>query len=284
MAHRDEDVKHVIILDEERRKDDVAKNEAEELLREIDEYIGEEDNGPVKRNAGKKSKTGRGRRPLVSSHLKRHIITLSFSLIILAGVICAAILNSDIGYREPVKIYERYLNTPEYDGEELSFAYGNGLAGRKFKKLREIQHGFDDYNEMLNASRKVHRMEYEETCARYGENRRYSIRIDDAVKLSDGELGMLTADFNGIISDLSKSSYARASDAALESALKDLTDELGGAKISGGYRLYCTQSIQGSGEDGPVSETGKCEFTVVKINGHWLLWDRIYDIFRMNYL
>ncbi len=285
MMRDDKDVKHVIILDESRpHRTEPETDEPEELLKEPDEYA--EDEGKYKKKAADKPSDA-GPAPVRKNHIsQRHgklILALGVSLFILAAVLLFAVWQLDPGYREPVKIYEEYLNKEDLNGEELSYAYGNGLARRSFEKLREVQHGYEDYNMALEASADTYRAEYDRSCARYGEDRKYSITVNEAVPLTDGELLVIGDDLEGIISDLAVSSYARAADPELSSALKQLTDKMKDAKISGGYRLYCTQNISGSLSDGPVSVVNRCEFTVIKLDGHWIMWDKIYDIFRMTF-
>ena len=286
MAFKNKDVKHVIILDEGKKEDDADTDEALLLLHEIDDHIGEEEAEDPKKDEEEKAKgepvKTRYKRT-VSPGLRRLLFVLTGSLLILAVVLMIAFGELNTGYREPVRIYEKYLNTRDFDGEELSFSYANGLARHQFKALRDAQRKLPGYDDMLKASRQVNIAAYDETCILYGEGREYSLTIDDAIPLNEGELLVLTGDFEGIIRDLAGSSYARSSDTELQDALKDLTDKVGKAHITKGYRLHCTQNIRGSMEDGPVSRVDKCEFTVVKLNGHWIMWDNIYDIFRMTY-
>ena len=285
MMHDDKDVKHVIILDESRpHRTESEMDEAEELLKELDEYA-EEEGKYEKKTADKPLDAGpapAGKRH-VSKRQGKLILALGVSLVILAAVLFFAAWQLEPGYREPVKIYEECLNKKDCNGEELSYAYGNGLARRSFEKLREVQHGYEDYNRALEASGDAYRAEYDISCARYGEDRKYSVTVNEAVPLTDGELLAIGDDLEGIVSDLAVSSYARAADSELSSALKQLTDKMKDAKISGGYRLYCTQNIEGSLPDGPVSVMNRCEFTVIKLDGHWIMWDKIYDIFRMTF-
>lgn len=283
MAFKDKEKKHVIILDEVHRTEEEGTDEALELLHEIDEYIGDEEpeeKEEVKKRPGPVS--AHPKKP-VSSGLKKLLIALGISLVILATVITVAIGDLDAGYREPVKIYEEYLNKRDFDGEELSFACGNGLAKHQFKALRDIQRKMPEYNDMLEESRLANAAAYDESCAVFGEGRNYSVTIDDAVPLTESELLVLTDDFEGLIRDLSASSYARSSEPELSDALARLTDKVSNAHITRGYRLYCTQNTRGIKDDGPVSVTEKCEFTVVRLNGHWIMWDKIYDIFRMTF-
>ena len=282
MEENDNDVKHVIVLDEGKREEKESTDEAYRLLRDIDEYIAEEEGGKEAPKPVKKPIRIRRRKP-VSTGLKKLLIALGLSLVVLTALVIIAAGNLDTGYREPVKIYEKYLNTRDCDGEELSFAYGNGLAGRQFKALRGVQREIPEYNDMLNASRQAFADAYDETCILYGEGRKYTLTVDEAVPLTENELLALTGDYEGIIRDLSGSSYARSSDPDLSAALKELTDKAGEAKITRGYRLYCTQNIRGAKDDGPVSLMEKCEFTVVRLGGCWIMWDKIYDIFRMTF-
>ena len=286
MAYKDKDVKHVIILDEGKKEENTDTDEAVLLLREIDEYIGEEDSEePDDKGAEQPNDkpAGVSRKKTLSSGFKKLLLTLALSLLALAGVLVIAAFKLGTGYRVPVRIYEKYLNTRDYDGEELSFSYANGLAKHQLKALRDAQRGMDGYDDMLMASRQANIAAYDETCKLYGDDRKYSIIIDNAIPLNESELHALAGDFEGIIRDLAGSSYARSSDPSLTEALKELTGKIGKAHITGGYRLYCTQNIQGHLNDGPVSLSEKCEFTVVKLNGHWIMWDKIYDIFRMTY-
>ena len=285
MAFKDKDVKHVIILDEGKKEANADTDEALLLLREIDDYMNEEEAG----EADKDEEDTRGepvkvrQKRVVSSDLKKLLGFLAVSLLVLAAVGMIAFGELNTGYREPVKIYEKYLNTRDFDGEELSYSYANGLAGHQLKALRDAQRKLPGYDDMLLASRQANIAAYDETCFLYGEGRKYSLTIDDAALLDERELLALTGDFEGIIRDLAGSSYARSSDPAFNTALKELTDKVGKAHITKGYRLHCTQNIRGSSEDGPVSLADKCEFTVVKLNGHWIMWDTVYEIFRMTY-
>lgn len=283
MAHKDKDVKHVIILDEGPKAEE-GTDEAYKLLREIDEYIGDEEAEDEKQAEKPKVKPVRVRRKkTIPSGLKKLLIALALSIVILAVVLVIAVGDLDAGYREPVKIYEEYLNTRDFDGEELSFAYANGLARHQFKALRDIQRNSPEYNDMLEASRLANAAAYDESCVIYGDGRKYSVTIDDTVPLTENELLVLTGDFEGLIRDLSSSSYASLTEPEVAGALAKLTAKVGDAHITRGYRLYCTVNVRGIKEDGPVSTVESGEFTVVRLNGHWIMWDKIYDIFRMTY-
>ena len=111
----------------------------------------------------------------------------------------------------------------------------------------------------------------------------YSVHIDSIVPLNRYEILSLSNDFSGIIRDINNSSFVRSDSGDLTMAVIDVTSVLENARITKGYHLYCTQNVTGSKDDGPVSETDRCEFTVVKLGGRWIMWDKIYDILRLSY-
>ena len=124
---------------------------------------------------------------------------------------------------------------------------------------------------------------YDENRIKYGDDFKYSIKINEAEPISSAQCNAYTSDFTGIIEDIGGSGLARMGNAELNAALADLTASLDGARVTRGYRLYCTMSVSGSTTDGPVSEITSCEFTVVKLKGRWIMWDSIYDIFKLSY-
>ena len=285
---KNKDLKHVIVLDDGYKPGPDADDEARELMEELDLYAPEEDDKedgereekePV-REVGKPVPIKRGKKLSKKGQL---IIFLLVSVLILTVIVLFAVERSDIGYREPVAIYEKYLNRTGYDGEELSYVYANGLARRQFRELRAIQNKSQDYVRSLEESKIVFNAEYLDNIAKYGENFKCSVTIDRAEPLSEGSLLALTNDFYGLILDLSSSSMARADDKELAGAVGRLTEKLSDAHITRGYHLYCTKTYSGQLDDGPVSSMEKCEFTVVKLNGHWIMWDKIYDVFRMTF-
>lgn len=278
-----EDIKRVIILDEKKANNEPAdEEEAEELLKELDMYADGEDDGEERVVTERTRIRIRRKRKLTKLH--KHFLILIASLIVLVGVIIAAVTGINNNYRVPVAVYEEYLNKQSYDGEELSYAYGNGLAERRLKKLRQqLAESTDDYVDRLNATAIASEEVYKKNCSRYGDDFKYSVNIDSAVPLSHAELLGLTNDFNGIIRDISRSSYVRSGSGDLTVAVVDLTSALEDARITRGYHLYCTQTVTYSEPDGPSSEVESCEFTVVKLNGRWIMWDKIYDILRISY-
>ena len=285
---KDKDLKHVIVLDDGKRPRPDEEDEAQELLEELDRYAPEEDDDDGEIREERKpvravERPARVKRAVKLTKKGKLIIFLLVSVFILTLTVLAALYNSDLGYREPVAIYEKYLNRTGYDGEELSYAYANGLAKHQFRELRDIQNKSDEYVRSLEESKIVYNAEYLDNIAKYGENFKCTVTIDRAEALSEGRLRELTDDFYGLILDLSSSSMARADDKELAGAVGRLTDKLSDAHITRGYHLYCTKNYSGQLDDGPVSSMEKCDFTVVKLNGHWIMWEKIYDVFRMTF-
>ena len=277
------DVKHVIILDEKKKNNEpVNEDAAQELLRELNSYAGDDGEDDEERIVTQRTRIRIKRRKKIT-RLQKHLLILAASVLVLIGVIVAASEGINNNYRAPVNVYELYLNKPSYDGEELSYAYGNGLAERKLKKLRDILHSSDEYMDGLNASANRSAAEYEANLLKYGEDFRYTVRIDAAFALSQAELAGYSSDFSGIIRDIGNSSLTRSDSGELTVAVLDVTSALENARITRGYRLECTKMLSGGTADGPVSETEKCTFTVVKLNGRWIMWDKIYDILRLSY-
>lgn len=281
------DHKRVIILDEKKQNNEpVDEGTEEELLRELDKYDSFDDESEEDPEAVVVTERTRirikRRRKLTGFH--KHIIILAASVVVLIAVAAAAVSGVSNNYRVPVAVYEEYLNKQSYDGEELSYAYGNGLAERRLKKLRQLlRESESDYQERINESVLRSEAVYEDNIRRYGDDFEYTVRIDSVVPLSHIELVSLTNDFDGIIRDINNSSLMRSDSGDLTVAVVDLTSSLDDSRITRGYHLHCTQNVTGAADDGPVSEMSKCEFTVVKLNGRWIMWDKIYDIFRLSY-
>ncbi len=278
-----ENIKKVIILDEKKKNNKPAdEEEVQELLEELNRYADSEDDGEERVVTERTRIRIRRRRKLTK--LNKHIMILGASLIVLIAVAAAAVLSAGNNYRVPVSVYEEFLNSPGYDGEELSYAYGNGLAERRFRKLRQILRETDDtYINGLNETVVRSRDEYEDNRKRYGDDFKYTVHIDSMVPLNRYEILSLTNDFSGIIRDINNSSFVRSDSGDLTMAVIDVTSALENARITKGYHLYCTQNVTGSSDDGPVSEMSRCEFTVVKLGGRWIMWDKIYDILRLSY-
>ncbi|MCR4806265.1 MAG: hypothetical protein K5857_01180 [Lachnospiraceae bacterium] len=269
MSVEDNEIKHVIRLDENIREDEPLEDDelfTEEVSRP--EKVTEEDEEtPVPlRPAPKRIKKG----------LKRHIAVLLVSIAILGTLVFAVIKGRDLSYREPVRIYEDLLNREEYDGEEASYAYANGLLKSELKNLRSVLSKSPAYMTSLEESRIKSRIAHMEGA-------RYRIDIDRAQALGEGDLMLLTDELSLLMTDLSASSYARGGDRELSDAILAITEELKDKKITDGYRLYCTVRTVYPENDGPASAAENTEFTVVKLDGHWIMWDKIYDIFRMNF-
>ena len=278
-----ENIKKVIILDEKKKNNEPADEDAaQELLEELNRYSDDEDDG-VERVVTERTRIRIKRRKKLTK-LHKHIIILSVSAAVLIVVAVAAVSGAKNNYRVPVSVYEEYLNSPGYDGEELSYAYGNGLAERRLRKLRQILRDTDDtYVDGLNGTVIKSEEEYEENRERYGDDFKYSVHIDSIVPLNRYEILSLSNDFSGIIRDINNSSFVRSDSGDLTMAVIDVTSVLENARITKGYHLYCTQNVTGSKDDGHVSETDRCEFTVVKLGGRWIMWDKIYDILRLSY-
>ena len=278
-----EDIKRVIILDEKKRNNEPADdNAAEELLEELNRYADDEDDGEERVVTERIRIRVKRRKKLTGLH--KHIIMLAASVAVLIVVAVIAISGVKNNYRVPVSVYEEYLNKPSYDGEELSYAYGNGLAERRLKKLRQLlRETSDDYTDRLNATAYASEAAYEENVKKYGDDFKYSVRIDGAVLLSHADLTGISNDFAGIVKDIGNSSYVRSGSGELTVAVVDVTSVLENARVTKGYHLYCTQTVSFPASDGPSAEMSPVEFTVVKINGRWIMWDKIYDILRLSY-
>lgn len=282
MADND-DIKRVIILDEKKKNNEPADEDAaKELLEELNKYADDEDDGVERVVTGRTRIRIKRRRK--SGRLRKHLIILAASLVVLIIVSVIAVSGVTNNYRVPVAVYEEYLNKPSYDGEELSYAYGNGLAQRRLKNLRQLlRETTDTYMDGLNATVYESEEIYNSNLSRYGEDFRYTVRIDSAVPLSRTELLSLNNDFAGIIRDIGNSSLTRSGSGELTVAVVDLTSYLENARITRGYRLYCSCMVSYSEADGPSTEISEEEFTVVKLNGRWIMWDKIYDILRLSY-
>ena len=280
--------KRIIILDEKKADGSrVSPDETKELQRELDRYASPDDDDDDEALSGKvpaqrvhiKVRRHRKKNP----GLRRRMLLLAVSVLILVLVIAAAVSGLSNDYRKPVSVYEEYLNKGGYSFEEAAKAYGNGLAGRRLDKLRKLMHSYDPYMEAFYASVDQSRAVYDENRRKYGDDFKYSIRINEAEPLSSAQCNAYTSDFAGIIEDIGGSGLAHMGDVKLNAALADLTASLDGARVTRGYRLYCTMSVSGSTAGGPVNEASSCEFTVVKLKGRWIMWDSIYDIFKLSY-
>ena len=288
--------KRVIILDENKKGDAPVDEEAiaglmDEIGRELkeegdispEERIGE-DEGPKEAEEADAvrgaDKTGKRRR---ISRMNRLRIVLIVSVAVLVCVIIAALRYVGNNYETPVKVYEEYLNKPSYDGEELSRALGNGVADKELAGLRTILKASDEYMDSLNRSVLKSEEIYHDNCDRYGDDFKYTVSIEGMKPLKENELRACEATLAGIVNDIGNSSLARSESAELTLAVTGLTAELEHARITRGYRLYCTQHVSGSMEDGPISAVENVNVTVVKLNGRWIMWDKIYEILRLSY-
>ena len=181
------------------------------------------------------------------------------------------------------RMYEEYLNKSSYSFEEAAEDFGNGLAERRLKKLRKLLKSNEAYMDEFYGSIEESQALFESNRSNYGDDFVISLTVDSVVTLNNAQCNSYTADFDGLIDDIGSSYLSRTGDAKVNNALADLIAYLKDARITRGYRLYCTKRIRGTGPEGPVDETGPCELTAVKLKGRWILWDNIYHIFRLAY-
>ena len=275
--------KRVIILDEKKAGGKKAdRDETEKLQEELDRYAPIEDDEPVETPSVQRVHI-KVRKKKKHPRLRRRIILLVLSAAVFCIVAVTAVSGVKNNYRTPVFVYQEYLNKGGYSFEEAAMAYGNGLSSRRLSKLRKVLHSYDSYMDAFYASIDESQARYDEDRSRYGDDFKYTIVINEAVALSSSECSAYTDDFEGIIEDIGSSGLARMGDDKLNLALADLTSSLDGARVTRGYRLYCTKTVKGSRADGEANVSEPCEFTVVKLKGRWIMWDSIYDIFKLSY-
>ncbi len=289
MANRNDEKKHVIILDDKKKKADRENDplfEDEEVRpgREsgrYSEYDGTEDDRDE--DDGSPEYVVYIRRRRKKSRKRKQIGALIFSAMILVMVLIGALLGRFNNYREPVRIYEKYLNRASYSGEDLSYAYGNGLAQRKLKKVRTLLHENSDYMDALKGTVRAREEEHAAECLKYGDDHRYTVTIDRQETLGERELLSYTSDFEGIMKDIGSSVMMHSMSGDMTFAVTELTESMKDARVTRGYRLYCTRTLYSGEGNGRVIETSPVEFTVVKLKGRWIMWDCIFDIFRLYY-
>ena len=212
------------------------------------------------------------------------LLFLAVSVVVLIAAVIGSVKTVKNNFRTPVRIYEEYLNKPEYTGEELSRAYANHVADKQFDRLRELLGANEDYKASLDSSLLKSRELYRDNCERYGDDFHYTVSIDGMEKLDSIQAAALQTELNGILNDIDASGMVESADPALKDAVHNVTRTLKTPGITRGYRVFCTQRVTGSKEDGQVS--GKQEYTeiiVVRLNGRWIMWDGIYDILKMFY-
>ncbi|MCR5421574.1 MAG: hypothetical protein K6E98_11245 [Lachnospiraceae bacterium] len=218
-------------------------------------------------------------------HTKRNkhllILLISFALLIVVGIASFNTVNNT--YETPVKVYERYLNKAEYSGQELSEAYGNGVALQELRLIRGLLNGSGDHFEGIGNPYSSSQELYLENCQKYGENFRYTVKIDSVSKLSGSELDNYRLKLSGIVSDIENSSIAFTDNTELTEAVNAFGKEMENSGITHGYDLKCSRYITGETVDGPVSTVEPFNCTVLKVNGRWIMWDKIYDILRLTY-
>ena len=307
---KNKDAKRVIILDGKKNesRNNEGKNEAagnagsimgdteadpgyiDALTGMAIRKIAELENDPEDEGtAGPIAGYGTGRRRAEKKKKKKTVRTkllifLTVSVIILITAVIGAVRTVNNNFRTPVRIYEEYLNKPEFTGEELSEAYGNHVAEKQFERLRTLLSGYEDYKKSLDASLLKSRDIYRENCERYGDDFRYKVTVDGMEKLNPIQAAALQTELNGILNDIDASGMVRSADPELREAVHDVTTALKKPGITGGYRVFCTQSVTGSKEDGPVSGIQEhTEIIVVRLNGRWIMWDGIYDILKMSF-
>ena len=287
---KNKDVKRVIILDEKKNNEESVPGYIDTLtgmaIRKITELENDPadedpygiltDYGTVKQSAKRKKKK--------KSVKKRLLVFLTVSVAILITAVIGAVRTVNNNFRTPIRIYEEYLNKPEFTGEELSEAYGNHVAGKQFERLRELLSGNEDYKESLNSSLLKSREIYRNNCERYGDDFRYRVKVDGMEKLNSIQVAALQTELNGILDDIDASGMVGSADPELREAVREVTAALRKPGITGGYRVFCTQGVTGSKEDGPVSGIQEhTELVVVRLNGRWIMWDGIYDILKMSF-
>ena len=215
---------------------------------------------------------------------RRLLFILFISAAILATLIFTAARTVNNNYETPVKIYEEYLNKPEYTGEEMSEAYANRAAEKELKKLRELLGQYEDYKASIEASLLKSREIYNNNREKYGDDFHYTVTVDSTQRLSSLQVAALQTELNGILNDINASTLVQAGDTGLKEAVNEVTSALRQPGISGGYRLECTKRVVGTMPDGSVSDVREHpEFIVVRLDGRWIMWDGIYDILKMLY-
>lgn len=220
------------------------------------------------------------------------ILGVAVVAIIAVILLIGALSNT---YKAPIKNEVKLLNTKSYaQYEKLSIAQFNGLCESEMKAIYKLRQKSDDYDK--SEEKEDFKDEIEDMKDEYGNNYKYSIKIEDKEKIDRDELKDLQEDLRdrgeAILDELkdleSEDIEDMADEAGISKAqckkmikkMKSIAKTLKKAKISAGYDLDITTILRGSELDERQESEDTC--TVYKINGRWVSESVLYRLVYMS--
>ncbi len=202
---------------------------------------------------------------------------------VIAVILLIIIIVSASGsYKTPIKKYEKVMNGKATTIEKMVSYESNGFTASELKAI-------------VNANKKIDKDEYKDKNEslkerkddlkdQYGNNFKIKIKIDDKEKLDKDDL----KDIQNELREAGKSGFNELSNTTAE----DLADELDTSKskaktllkatkkyfkklktckVTAGYTVSCTVITSGKELDEPIEKS--VDYTVIKVNGKWILED-----------
>ena len=164
----------------------------------------------------------------------------------------------------------------------------NGLCEKEFKSVLTVLKKYNNYAPMVE--------NFEEQIAdqldKYGENYKYSYKIEEKVKMDEEGLNNLEEEFENYAEQLHEYLYGLIDtnadpedlrfDKDLIAALENVYKELVDVKVEEGYELTVTVTLKGSELDEPKEE--EMTVCVYKVNGRWISEEAINWLWYINYI
>ena len=215
------------------------------------------------------------------------IVAAVVVLAVAAYFIYGALTNT---YKTPIKNAEKIANSDSIDIEDMVLDQLNGFAKKEYKELLSLMAKSDTYKEMFESLEESLEQQIESNKARYGDNYKVKIKIEDKEKLDKDDLeafedalhtkgeDQLKAMEDEGVDDYTDDQWEQTAQAiglSVSDAKKfaDATEALAkkfkSAKVTAGYELTIVKVTSGSELDEPLEEETTVQ--VYKIDGRWIL-------------
>jgi len=204
--------------------------------------------------------------------------------LVLIGIIIFVVLKlvGGSGYKKAITEAEKAINnrvTGE-DIRDIGVSYGK-VASKYYKALDQIYiiaNYDDDEEDYWDDVNERYERVYEEFDRKFGDDWKVTIEIRDAEQFSNSEIKSAQRSYENWVENKIdnvkslKDNYIYDVDADYFKDLKSSLEKIEDYQVTDGYTLKCKIYIEG--EDGDDEE--KENFTVIKINGTWVLVDGIF--------
>ncbi len=223
------------------------------------------------------------------------IIALGVAVLLVVGLIFGAVALFGSNEKTPLNDKINELNLKKYkDPYDIALSHLNGFTEGEFKAIAKILKSSDDYQDAEEDRKEAFEDVVQDKKDEYGDNFKYSYKIDDKDKLDKDDL----KDFEDRIQEAGKQLLAMVeltedddydwdaiadslgiSDKDAKAIVKNL-EKIGKAwkkaDVQAGYEMDITVILKGADLDEPDEE--EATICVYKINGKWVAEDFMIEI------